>query len=317
MARDAVVVLHNLECISQQDNIPDKLAGQAPYIWPVLMWIDDTTLSDPSLLVDGTIPGLADSRVVLQAGMRPGDTASIPYPQGTLGHRFEDNLVTGQLLLAVLVWVQHDTPGEAVWAGCKAFSSAMRAAAAANLGPLANPATRQQTIQIIQGSVAGSVDTAIRDALSWTQKVEVAIGAMHLDEVIGSDFNFFPDLTAADFTLSMSDTSGNSYAVPGGLRVRVPAVDLCQAQADQVTAKQASVDGINNQIITLQVQLQHASPAEKPYIVADIVQASKDLAVAQHDLADARTALKACRDHWAQVVGRIPRPPDIPIITTS
>jgi hypothetical protein len=40
------------------------------------------------------------------------------------------------------------------------------------------------------------------------------------------------------------------------------------------------------------------SHADKPYIVAEIAQASTDLAAAQQDAADAKVALEACRDHW-------------------
>ena len=39
MARDATIVLQNLECISQQPAPLGVGAGQAPYVWPVLVWI--------------------------------------------------------------------------------------------------------------------------------------------------------------------------------------------------------------------------------------------------------------------------------------
>ena len=308
MARDAIIVLQNLECISQHEGLID--IGQDPYIWPVLMWIDSTSL-------DGTTPLLGDSRVILQPGMRPGDIADIPYPLGTLGHRFEDDSSTNHLLLAVLVWARQYTPDDAVWAGCKAFSSALPAAVGANLSGLANLATRPQAIEIIKQSVGDDVRSAIADALSWELKILVGTGAIQLDFAIGSDFYVSSDLTAADFTLSMSDASGNSYAVHGGLRVHVPVVDVCQAQVDQVTAKQKNVDGISGQISQLQGQMQTASPAEKPYIAAQIMQTSNDLVVAQQDLADARAALKTCRDHWAEVVGAIPASPGTPIFTAS
>lgn len=285
-------------------------AGQTPYIWPVLVWIDDMGLGGTDLF-------LGESRLFLQTGMRPGDTAKIPYPLGTLGHRFEDSSSFGQLLLVVLVWAGHDTPGEAVWAGCKAFSMALPAAVGANLNGLLDPTTRTVAIDGIKSSVGDSVKAAISDALSWAQKLAVATGVIQLDAAIGSDFYAPADLTAADFTLSMSDNSGNSYAVHGGLRVQAPVVDVCQAQADQVTAKQKTVDGFSGQISQLQQQLSTASPAEKPFIAAQIVQVGRDLAVAQQDLIDAQAALKACRDHWAKVVGSMPESPGTPISTAS
>ncbi len=315
MARDAIIVLQNLECISQHDSALD--VGEDPYIWPVLMWLDSTSL-------DGTLPLLGESRLILKAGMRPGDIAAIPYPLGTLGHRFEDDSSINYLMLAVLVWAQQKqvdrpsgTPDAAIWAGCKAFSSALPAAVSANFNGLADPTSRQQTIEIIKQSVGNIVRSAISDALPLELKFAISLGAYQLDFLIGSDFYVSSDLTEADFTLSMSAASGDNYAVHGGLRVHVPAVDVCQAQVDQVTAKQKNVDEFNGQISQLKGQMQTAPPADKPYIAAQIMQANNDLVVANQDLADARAALKTCRDHWAEVVGAIPTSPGTPIFTAS
>jgi hypothetical protein len=113
----------------------------------------------------------------------------------------------------------------------------------------------------------------------------------------------------------MSDGSGNQYAVHGGLRVNVPVVDVCQAQADDVAAKQKTVDAASGHITDLTAQMAHASPAAKSFIAVQIAQASADLAVAEQNLTDAHAALKACRDHWARVVGSIPVAPGTPIST--
>jgi hypothetical protein len=303
MARDATIVLQSLECISQAGGIDDPFGqGQAPYIWPVLVWFDDTGIG-------GTTLFLGESQLILATGMRPGDAANIPYPIGTLAHRFEDISILRELLLVVLVWVGHGTPSEAAWAGCQAFCSAMPVAVEDNLSALLDPEARPQAIEDIKHSVGDKVRSAIEDALSWELKLLVATGGIRLDAAIGSDFYARSDLTGADFTLSMSDAFGNSYAVHGGLRVNAPVVDLCQAQVDEVTAKQKAVDAINDHIAGLSTQMANASPAAKPYIAAQIAQDNNDLVVANQNLVDARAALKGCRDHWAHIVGSIPEVP--------
>jgi hypothetical protein len=41
MPRDAIVVLHTLECLTRDKASVDY--SQDPFIWPVLLWVDDTT----------------------------------------------------------------------------------------------------------------------------------------------------------------------------------------------------------------------------------------------------------------------------------
>ena len=135
MATDAIVVLQTLQCITLSDS-----GGRAPYIWPVLLWIDDNTLKTPDLV--GMTAGLCG--VVIANGMRAGDTTDIPYPVSTLAVRFEDHLSVRRLILVVALWEKHDTPDPAMFAGCGAFSSELRAAVADNLFALNDNSQRDQ-----------------------------------------------------------------------------------------------------------------------------------------------------------------------------
>ena len=320
MARDATIVLQNLECVSQRqfDPLDPFGGGQDPYIWPVLVWLDDVGFGSTSLF-------LGESRLVLQSGMQPGETADIHYPLGTLSHRFENVSIASRLLLVVVTWLRHSTPDQAVWAGCKALSTALPAVIQTpqNLFGLMDPdpAVRAQAIERVKQAAADRVGSAISDALSWEDKLAVAMLALRLDAEIGADYylvsDLTTDLTTTDITLTMSDDFGNSYTVHGGLRVTSPAIDVCQAQADQVTAKQTIVDGIDNEISGLQARLAHAAPAEKPYLAADIARANADRTMAQTHLDDAKAALKECRDHWTKVLGAIPEALGTPISPTS
>jgi len=132
MATDVTISLQSLHCNSTSDG-----ASQAPYIWPILLCVDDTTLAKPDLLVDVIPTRLADARVVIKSDMSAGQTADIPLPLGTLGVRFEDNLSIRWLILAVALWEENETPEAAVWAGFQAFSNELRAAVASSLPSLA------------------------------------------------------------------------------------------------------------------------------------------------------------------------------------
>jgi len=300
MPQDANAILQTLTCVSTSDG-----SGRSPYLWPVLLWIDDTTLADPNLLVGGSVPLLGGARVVVKDNMRPGDSASVPYPWNTLSNRFEDNLSMVRLVVAALLWEKHDTPDAAVWAGCQAFSSELRSAVAANLLSLNDQTSRDHTINAIKTQVTGAVTSAIANALSPTEKVEYALGRLTLDSAIGSDFAFMPSLASGDLTLSIAKNSAESYTVVGGVEVTTPFVDVCQAQVDAVNAANAQVDAINQTISNLQDQLSKAPPAQKSSIAAQIKNENNDLAVAQADLVAARAALKACRDRWKQIADTI------------
>src|SRR5262245_28376897 len=125
MATDAILVLERLRCIRESDGT----GHSEPYIWPVLLWIDDNTLATPSL-VGVTAPGLGNARVVIKNDMRAGQIADIPTSVGDLRVRFDDGLTIRRLILAVALWEEDETPEAAMRAGFQAFSSELRAAIA-------------------------------------------------------------------------------------------------------------------------------------------------------------------------------------------
>lgn len=190
-------------------------------------------------------------------------------------------------------------------AGCGAFSSELRAAIADNLFGLNDDSQRQQIIANIKMRVENHVRSAISGALTTQQKIAIFLGTLRLDDARGSDSSYFPDATPTNISLTLADDSSNRHAIQGALQVRTPTVDLCQAQVDRVNAAQKVVDGLNAQKTSLQNQLQHAGPAQKAGIVAQIKQVDDELVGAQADLDDAVRALKACRDRLKQLVETI------------
>jgi hypothetical protein len=268
MATDAIVVLERLSCFREAD----ENGHSEPYIWPALVWIDDLTLATPEL-VGVTSPALGSARMVLKGDMRAGETAAIPDTVGVLRVRLEDNLSVRRLMLAVALWEKDQTPNAAVEAGFRAFGSELRAALAANLFALAEATTteeRDPIIDEIERRVSNAVQTAIRSALTGWQKVQVVIGELDLDDIVGSAFHSFDELEPKSFSLSFVAGTAHSYALEGQLLSRPVPVDLCRAQAQDVQEAQALVDGIQAQIQVLQPQLDGGSGPIKAYCESSV-----------------------------------------------
>jgi hypothetical protein len=76
----------------------------------------------------------------------------------------------------------------------------------------------------------------------------------------------------------------------------IPPSFPCQAEVNAVKAAQSAVDGVHAQRQALQAALQHASPAEKPFIISEIKRLSEEELVLIAALEDARRAFQACLD---------------------
>jgi hypothetical protein len=304
MATDAFIRLERLHCIRQSD----ASGGSEPYLWPTLLWIDDTTLTTPEL-VGVTTPTLGNARVVIKGDMRAGQTADIPTSVGILHVRFEDGLTIRRLILAVALWEEDETPTGAMRAGFQAFSRELRAAIAEHLFELsqATPQQEEAIIAAIRSHVTGRVRSAIRNGLTGWQKARVAIGTLNLDDIVGSGFIHFRDIVQRDIALTFAAGSSERYELRGRLDVRPVRADRCQAQVDAVKAAQAVVDDIDKEIKQLQNDLLDASPSEKVFINSEIKRLrEEELPAAMAALEEARRALAVCR---ARSSSRLPTHP--------
>lgn len=309
MVTQAIVVLETLHCIRESD-----LAGTShsePYIWPFL-----GIITSNSFETTPTAAIISDSRNVIKSEMRAGDISPIPYPLNTLIANFQDDQTNRQLILVVGLWEQDDTPVSAVQAGYQAFLDELQAAIGSNLLTLsqADDATQKTIIEKIKTSVYNKVYSAEEGKLSAWEKTKVYLGWLNLDDFMGSDFKRFPDLTPTSFTLSLKGFAGDliiqnsgspnqtatnppvEYEINGSLRIQPVVVNVCQTQIDAVNAAQAALTGLQDQIQSLQLQLQHATPQEKSGIIAEIKQINTvQIPPAQTTLDNAKAALEKCK----------------------
>jgi hypothetical protein len=301
MAVDVTAVLRELRCVRQSEE-----GGSEPYIWPILLWVDDTTLmnqGDEILGVRG--PALSDARVVLEQSMRAGDTAAIPFPLGTLGARLEQTSQTKYVLLVVALLEQDETPETAMWAGCKAFSSELRSALVYHVPALItavkqhDDAELQRMIDMIKERVTAATMSATWNALTAWQKTRVVLQTLNLDDYVAFAY-YLGGAEPKDVELKLrSDNGSDEYRVAASVEVHTPTVDLCQPQVDVVKAAQDVVDGMEGQLAAAKATYHDASPAEKSTLLARITQLDQELDIAMLALDEARRALQACRDRWA------------------
>ena len=304
MATDSIITLERLRCIRESDGT----GHSEPYLWPAVLWVDDHTLTTPEL-VGVTAPALGNARIVIRNDMRAGQTADIPASVGVHRVRFEDGLTIRRLLIVVALWEEDETPEAAMRAGFQAFSSELRAAVgnADTLFAL-NQATgdeREALIEGIKTRIKNKVASAIRNGLTAWQKARVFAGTLNLDDIINSEFRDLSDLGGAStaFTLAFQSGTSDNYEIQGRLQLRPVRVDRCQAQVNAVQAALAGVRDVDGAIKALQAELQKASPAEKPFIIAEIRRLrEEDLPAANAAVEEARAALERCRARTLPVV---------------
>ena len=307
MATDAFVILEQLRCISLRNTEQET----EPYIWPVLIRVDDNTLSTPEL-VDIVTPVQGNARIVIKDNMRARETAAIPSSVGILRTRFEDGLTVRRLILVVALLEMDETPKPAMRAGFRTFGSELRAAIAENLIALdqAEGEAEKQLIKSIQERVEDRVTSAIKDGLTSWEKTKVFAGVLNMDDPSGSAFLTFgkEGLIPTPITLAFEASrrlpfppvvSSSQYEIRGQLQIRPVVIKRCQAQIDRVNAAQSVVNGIEEQIKDLQAQLQGEGdepPLPKDFINDEIERLrDEELGPAMDALKAARIALEICR----------------------
>lgn len=309
MATQAIITLETLRCVQESDRA--GTSHSEPYIWPAL-----AIVRGGSLEMTPTAAILSDSRNVIKSEMRRGESAAIGFPSHTLAAAFQDGETNLQLILVVGLWEDDDTPLVAVQAGYQAFLDELHAALVTNLFALsqADEAGQKAIVDTIKQQVYDKVYSAIDGHLSRWEKVKVGLGWLNLDDFMGSDFKHFPTVDPTPFTLSFKGSAGDliitntgpgtstvvnppiEYEIQGSLKVARVTVNVCQAEIDAVNAAQAALHGLQLMVQSLQNQLQHATPQQKPGIVAQINHINTvQIPPAQAALDNAQHALDACK----------------------
>lgn len=310
MPIDAFIHLDRFRCLVEHDGN----GHSEPYIWTVLIWVDDTTIGSGQIVGSAAPSEFQGARAVIKAGMRAGQEASLPAVQRSFAHRFEDGLTIRRIGLVVVLLEEDETPDDAVRAAYKAFVRELPPAVADFIRSFGRgPETSEERRQIV-ATVQPKVVAAGRDALTAFQKVQVAIGSLDLDDQLGFDTSFMEvDGPASARAITLRLVEGRAanpkqhYEIDGRVELRPPPPpDPCQRQVDGVARAREALDGLLAEIRGLQAQLAKAPPQEKAAIIAEIRRIrSEQIPEAAEALDLARRALARCRALQGTVVSPV------------
>ena len=287
MGIDVLVTLQDLKCI-KEDRGSD---GSQPYLWPAFVAINTSTAKVNVLAA--WAPSLA--RIVLSNGMHSGDTASIPSTVGVVGRRFDDDINQYKMILIAVLWEKRDLSDDSILAGFNVYSDALKSAIENNLGGLAStdPNVNQKAIDAVKSSVHDQVYNAIENSLTDPEKVEIKLGILVPDSVIDNSSTVFSTLSNQSFTVSLGDNKSNSYVIDVVMQLKPV---LCEAEQNQVNQDTVVVNQLKAQLAEMKKELAQAPASEKPGILQDIREFTKDeLTPAEAKLTKDTKALNTCR----------------------
>jgi hypothetical protein len=284
----ASIQLQQLRCTFQPN-----IQGCQPYLWGVLLQVDDDTINSGALVATASFaPSPDGSFTSIAPAMHGGDSAPIPGAVSRYVAWFRSGQTRKDLILVVALWAAQDTPLPATAAGYDAFLGEIRDAVAANLLDLSN-ATDDEEKAIedkIKQRVHDKVEAAIKDQLSDLDKVQIEIGLEIPDRLLDSAFRHVTlqetDSTTP-FTLPFNDVI-DDFQLDAKLTVTA---DPCESELTRVRAGQQTIENIRGALKQLSNQPE-SSKVEKEIeeLENELVVKKANLAQAQNDLAQCRIA---------------------------
>lgn len=303
MPIDAIITLDTLTCSKESDGT----GHSEPYLWPVLLRVDDETLATPQLL-SSLHPAEQFARAVVKQDMKRGDSAPVPQGQRSFTFRFSDGLSMHNVILVIALLEHDETPERAVKQGYIAFRTEVPKAVG-TLDRLLRLQSNDATvvngaIAEVKTQVGDAVRAAIKNNLTAGEKLRVLIGTLNLDDEIAVSHLRFSQLTTSagavidqPFSTLLVRKTGSSnktvtdvYQLSGRFQTRRVVRDRCQAKVDAVKAAQDQVDAFQREIDELQEDFNGGDVNE---LIEKI--RKEDLEPALAALDAARAALAKCR----------------------
>jgi hypothetical protein len=288
------ITLDQLSCNTETEG-----GGSHPYLWAVLLQVDDQTIASGALVARiGFAPSPTGAQIIIADGMGAGGTAPVPAPQQRMAAQFDPGQQRRDLILITVLWDQHDLPFDAILAGYDAFLGTSRDAVAANLVALgsSDPGTQQAAIDAVKTTINQQVNDAIDAKLSLVFKLEVKAGLKTPDKVIDSAFAHFAVAEAdSASTLSLPFGAGTShdYRIDGTFTVTA---DPCEAELIRIRAAQ---EAIANTEGALKQLFGHEGPGVEKQI--ELLEA--ELSTQKGLLAAAEADLSQCRVRTSAIPG--------------
>jgi hypothetical protein len=280
------ITLDQLSCNTETEG-----GGSRPYLWAVLLQVDDETIASGALAARiGFAPSPIGAQIIIAEGMRAGGTAPVPAPQQRMAAQFDPGQQRRDLILITVLWDEHDLPFDDILAGYDAFLGTSRDAVAANLVALgsSSPDIQQAAIDAVTATVNQQVNDAIDGKLSLAFKLEVKVGLKTPDKVIDSAFAHFAVAEAASastLSLAFGAGTGHDYQIDGTFTVTA---DPCEAELIRIRAAQQAIANTEG-------ALKKLNGHEGPGTEKQIELLEEELSAQQGRLAAAEADLSQCR----------------------
>jgi hypothetical protein len=284
-------------------NTAAEADGAEPYLWPALITVSNAF----EVQARGINPMKA--RLVLADGMSSG---SVNIPSDVSGISIQSNLNDVRAAIGLVVLMEADDIPE--HAMLKAYEAFIREIPNA-LTPLrllglssTNEEDRVVIKQEIREQLSKAAQAAAENDLSFFEKIIFAASG-NADDTIGFDFVMVkrPDssdsLNIPERTITFKfsspgpdDQAGDDFILTGRISTILfpPPGGACAAEREALTQAKDELENINGEIENQQLELQHASPTQKPRIVMEIHRLEAEVPAAEHAVEQAQTALNLC-----------------------
>lgn len=170
MPTDVVVTLREIQC----RNSGDLSRNTNPYIWPMLLWVDNK--------VNATCAPPESFRTNLGSGMTRGKTGAIPPEVGVLRGRIDGDLRA--MFLVVPLLERSHSSDDMMRAAFAAYCAELPQAVSDNLAKLNDPATQGEAIRAITERVKKKAADAAAGKLGLVGDIAHLLGIADDDSIL-------------------------------------------------------------------------------------------------------------------------------------
>jgi len=291
--------LTELRCLAQSEGS----GGSEPYLWITYFALGAQPLPFQTGPMATITPAYDAFRTEFPDDMKAGQVTLVPPFLATASFDMDLDTTLPKLVgCAAILMEEDDTPQSSIVLGRIAYSKEIER----QLNLLATKRIQTGDMSPITDAEIRTIKDAVRakaeEAIGSNQSIWVVF--RNQDDNIGVTYKAFfnTDIKFGyfDFPEIVSDNGGDRFVLSGGLSlgpVPTPPVDLCAAQRAALKAKNDEISGLQTRVSVLQSQLQHATPQQKPAIVAEINATNAQITQAEAQLPALQAALETCISH--------------------
>jgi hypothetical protein len=321
-----IVKLTELRCLAQSESG----SGSEPYLWTTFFAFGAERQPFQTGILAVQTPSYDQFRTEFKDGMRAGSTALVPVFIASGAFDFDlDSAPQPKIVGAIAVLMEEDsTPERFMIQGRIAYSKEIEA----QLQALADARVRSGDLGPLTDAEVEAIKKAVKSKVEGAVARGQNIGGLFRDQDdnIGFMFRTFTHRgSEADKTEikhqffnfpEVNNGSGDRFVLSGLINVGAvpkPPVIRCPAERAALQAKKDQLSGLNTRVITLQKQLQNATPQQKPAIIQSIKRTQAEAAAAEAALPALQAALDTCLRNSGPGPGPVAPGPAFPRDTGS